>query len=221
MRPNNTQRVLQNFRKSVEKSCVRRERHQEKGHVSLAPDVGKLAIIVAFGTIDHRTLSPENQQAIFMDEGEMLQERYRRLGTYDDVEVRQAYDARTIRSVLQNRDVASMVMVGHGGAGHVMLPLGEFFGWQDVGLEIERKSGHVKLGEFVQRTCCHIPPSGLTVPLGTFAMNDQRNIFGPLGEAIPDEHPDEELFQRPMFEEQNNTVDDIMATVAACRQKKI
>lgn len=204
--------------KEVEKSYQAWLRHLEKGHFSLAPELGKLAIVASLGTVENSKLSFQRQRDVFMEEGESLQGKYIREGDYEDVELYQAHDARVIREVLRDREVSGVVLVGHGGAGHITLPHGEFFGWQDVASENVRRGGHLKLGDFVQRTCGHIPPSGLTVPLPTFAVADQRKIRMPLGEAIPDEHPDDNSF-RQIYDKPRNTPDDIRRVIDDARRR--
>ena len=204
--------------REVEKSYQAWLRHLEKGHFSLAPELGKLAIVASLGTVENSKLSFQRQQDVFMEEGEWLQEKYIREGDYKDVELYQAHDARVIREILRDREVSGIVLVGHGSAGHIILPHGEFFGWQDVVSKSWRRRGHLKLGDFVQRTCGHIPLSGLTVPLPTFAVADQRKIRMPLGEAIPDEHPDDNSF-RHIYDKPRNTPDEIRQVVDDARRR--
>lgn len=206
------------YDKEAERSYQSWLRHLEKGHFSLPRELGKLAIVASFGTVENSKFSPQKQRDVFMEEGEWLQEEYIRGGDYDEVELYQAPDARVIREILRDREVSGVVLVGHGGVGHIILPHGEFFGWQDVATESMRRRGHLKLGDFVQRTCGHIPPSGLTVPLPTFAVADQRKIRMPLGEAIPDEHPDDNSF-RQIYDKPRNTPDDIRRVIDDARRR--
>lgn len=54
----------------------------------------------------------------------------------------------------------------------------------------------------------------MTAPLGTFSVDDQRNLFAPLGSYIPDVNPDELLFQQQVYEEAHNTPERIIALMA-------
>lgn len=180
--------------------------------------MGKLAIISLLGVVESSNLSSSRQQEVFNNESEWLKDKYDQEGNYDTVELYQAYDSSVIGDVLRDKETSGLVFVGHGGAGHGILPYVRFIGWQDIAKESGRRNGHLKLGDFVQRTCGHIPDSGLIVPLGTFAMADQRNILAPLGIGIPDERPDEALF-RQIYDKAHNTPEDIRQVVDDARQR--
>ena len=200
MGANLSEREQHNFWKSVDKYCVKRGSLLDKGRFSLAPEMGELAIVVSQATIDHPTLSPESQRRIFMDEAEFLKEEYERSGKFGGAAIYIA-NRSTMRFLLRSPEESSITAIGHGNA------------------NLSRR-GHLKQGPLTQRTCCHIPPSGLAVPLFTFSAKDQREIYGPIGEAIPDEHPNDELFERHMYEKSSNNVDDIRRVVERYHRNK-
>ena len=219
MGANLSEREQHNFWKSVDKYCVKRGSLLDKGRFSLAPEMGELAIVVSQATIDHPTLSPESQRRIFMDEAEFLKEEYERSGKFGGAAIYIA-NRSTMRFLLRSPEESSITAIGHGNANYIMLDQGDIFDWTDFADASLSRRGHLKQGPLTQRTCCHIPPSGLAVPLFTFSAKDQREIYGPIGEAIPDEHPNDELFERHMYEKSSNNVDDIRRVVERYHRNK-
>lgn len=205
------------FEKNVDRAYVDWCRKLDKGCMSVAPKIGELAVVVSIGADRNSQLSPERQRAIFMEEGEGLQETYERQGEYGAVKLYQARDSRDIYGVLQEKEVSGIVLIGHGACGRVMLP-GGYLSWEDIARRNKKRSGHLKTGELIQRTCGHIPSSGLDVPLFTFAAADQTNISSPLGQGISDEYPDESLFTQ-VYDKPHNVPKDIYTVVADAQRR--
>lgn len=98
------------------------------------------------------------------------------------------------REVLTDPSFSSIIAIGHGSLSYLYMPNGmldaplrfsEFsaekgpqnnrFDWWDV----SREANHLKQGYFLQRQCGHAVRN-LSVPMGVFAMADQRFVYAPV-----------------------------------------
>lgn len=183
---------------------------------SLTPELGQLAIVVstatAFDTGEGTTR--DEQKKIFQAEADVVYESDL-VKQYDDAQITRTAHREDIKRKLQDPDIAGMVLIGHGDIGSFWLDGGgERLRWHDVA----KAAGCLKLGHFVQRMCGHYPRDISktpftdipTLPLGTFAVVDQRNVIAAHGLAIPDEHPDETLF-KPVYSDSRNSYEDILS----------
>lgn len=177
------------FEKHVDKAIIAHQKKLDQGIFSLPPDEGKLAIIASRGTTTNSMYSPDEQVKIFHDEAERVQ--YSEIAEqYDETEVYSAVNNLDIEFALGDREIAGMILIGHGTIAALRLHQDKFINW----LEVSRSAKELKLGHFVQRMCGNYRIS-TSVPLGTFAVADQRNVIASLGAPIDDKYPDETLFQ--------------------------
>ncbi|MBC7512068.1 hypothetical protein H7142_00190 [Candidatus Saccharibacteria bacterium] len=176
------------FHKQLEKAEVRHAAALELGRVSLPIAEGKLAIMHSFGTTINSQYSPEDQKRIFKQEAEMVAAS-EFASQYADTQILPVANGMDMDFMLMDREVAGMVLVGHGTIAAFRMNEGKYYNWQNA----ERASKELKLGHFVQRTCGQftVPQP---VPLGTFVVADRRNCIAPVGIPIDDANPDESLF---------------------------
>ncbi len=192
------------FLKQLEKAEARHAMPLELGRFSLPIAEGKLAIMHSFGTTINSDYSPEEQKRIFKEEAEMVAASSF-AAQYADTQVLPVASGIDMDFALMDQEVAGMVLVGHGTIAAFRMNEGKYYNWQNA----ERASKELKLGHFVQRTCGRftVPQP---VPLGTFVVADRRNCIAPVGIAIDDANPNEDLFT-PVYETEYVDTADILA----------
>lgn len=191
--------------KEVETAHRKRERLLERSKFSVEKAMGVLAIHVSTSIDLESPLSPAAQVRAFREEGEHVQDAYIRSGEYGDVELHETTDSLDLKMSFRDKDTAGIITIGHGSIGCFHLPQSDFHTWRNVSFDAD----HLKTGEIVQRTCGHVPRGLRTVPWGSFALRDQRNLVAPLGRVIADKDPDEAAF-RQVFEHDSNSTEDII-----------
>ena len=181
--------------------------HQKKldeGSFSLSPEEGKLAVLASWGTTTNSEYSAKEQIRIFRTEAERVAASPL-AAAYAAAEVVQVAGKMDVDFVLADPEVAGMVLVGHGNIAELRLHHDKHMIWW----ETARATRQLKLGHFVQRMCGHFETSD-SLPMGTFAVADQRNIVAALGVPIDDKYPDESLF-RTVYDESMNDAESILA----------
>lgn len=174
--------------------------------LSLPSHLGKLVITVS-NAPDHKGgLTPEEQRKAFMEEAEQIAEK--RSGQHSEVVIKRKTVARELSMDIADQEVSDLVLIGHGNIGDMWTDEGGHFGAFDVA----KSTRHLKQGSIEQRICGHFPLR-TSVPLGTFALRDQRKLIAPLGEVIDDIDPDESLFV-PVYDKALNTADDIRELIS-------
>ncbi len=86
-----------------------------------------------------------------------------------------------LQDVLQDTEVSSIILIGHGSISDIFMQgaKGDRFDWRDV----SAAASHLKSGYFIQRQC-GIFRRHLNVPLGYFAVSDQRRVRAAVGEIF-------------------------------------
>lgn len=192
------------FLKQLEKAESRYATALELGRFSLPIAEGKLAIMHSFGTTIDSVYSPEEQKRIFRDEAEMVAASDL-ASQYADTQVLPVANSLDMDFALMDQEVAGMVLIGHGTIAAFRMNEGKYYNWQNA----ERASRELKLGHFVQRTCGRftVPQP---VPLGTFIIADRRKCIAPVGIAIDDANPNEDLFT-PVYDTEHVGTAEILA----------
>ena len=84
-----------------------------------------------------------------------------------------------VASLVQDPTVTDLIFLGHGSLGSFDLTQNVRLAWPDLA----RYADHLKQGSVVQRTCA-LFTRPVNVPLGTFIVNDHRNIMAAPGKAF-------------------------------------
>lgn len=192
------------FVRQLEKADVRHRTLLELGRVSLPVAEGKLAIVHSFGTTTNSDYTDKQQKKIFEEEAHHVAESDL-AKAYDDVQVVPVASAIDLDLVFGDKEVAGMVLVGHGTIAAFRLANDKHYNWQNA----ERAVTDLKLGHFVQRTCgmFKVPQS---VPLGTYVVSNRRNLVAPVGLVIDDKHPDESAFTH-VYDSEQVSPEDVIA----------
>lgn len=185
----------------------------DRGKFSLPSEMGQLAIHVSMAINDRPGLSGKEQQAAFIEEGEALKESFSNSGHFSEVKLYRSTNSGAIDMDIQDMEVSSIITIGHGCLGDLWLPNSGHYNWRRVA---EKSRNHLKRGFILQRTCGNVSNDVLTVPWGTFALADQSKLLAAAGQAIPDVHPNEELF-RPVFKKPRSEADEIIAVTNSFR----
>jgi len=201
-----TSRSERRYQNALAKTHKEHERKLGDGKLSLPKNLGRLSIIVS-NMPDHRgEATAADQIRAFHNEADELAEHYS--GVYNAVKIHRKATAMEMGFELSNPEVAGLITIGHGNIGDFWLEGGEHIGWDKVA----KLTKYLKQGEFVQRMCGNFPFAS-SVPLGTFAVSDQRNVIAPTGEVIDDLKPDESLFG-PVYGKGRNDINDITDLIA-------
>jgi hypothetical protein len=201
-----TSRSERRYQNALAKTHKEHERKLDDGKLSLPKKLGRLSIIVS-NMPDHRgEATAADQIRAFHNEADELAEHYS--GVYNAVKIHRKATAMEMGFELSNPEVAGLITIGHGNIGDFWLEGGEHIGWDKVA----KLTKYLKQGEFVQRMCGNFPFAS-SVPLGTFAVSDQRNVIAPTGEVIDDLKPDESLFG-PVYGKDRNDINDITDLIA-------
>lgn len=192
----------QNFVSRLEYRVEQREQKIRNGMVSLPSHLGKMVIVVSNSIFLDSEYDSETQWQAFHDEAD----RFAELGAgyYGGLEVRRSAKLSEIKDDLRDKEVSDMVFIGHGSIDKFWLDNGHSLGWGRVA----KYAKYLKQGRLEQRMCGNFNHFS-AVPMGTFALWDQRDLVAPLGEEIDDVCPDETLFG-PVYDKPNNSTDDIL-----------
>lgn len=205
MSQHSPEKHVRRFNLRLKGAVVEYERKRLAAQVSLPSRIGKLVIVVSNQTFG-RSEYPENvQREAFHAEAEQIADL--KTGYYGGVEIRRKANAPDIAADLGDKEVSDMIMIGHGAIDGLWLDTGGTLRWRAVA----KHARFLKQGRIEQRMCGHF--NGFdAVPLGTFALLDQRKLVASVGEELDDVCPDESLFQ-PVYEKSHNTVEDIKGLI--------
>lgn len=167
------------------------ERLRDAELFSAAPELGMTAII--YSIYESVESDDEEQSFKLIESREFADEAH---AIADSVNAQNG-DAFVIRGlspesleegVIANRDVANVVIIGHGTFSSVFTDEGDSIEWSDV----SRMATHLKTGYIEQRFCGKYRFK-LSVPFGLFAAQSARNILAAKGKRFcPDTDPDHE-----------------------------
>lgn len=208
-------RSTNRFIKNVQKSEKRHAELLEEGRLSLPNHMGILAIRISTFHDHNSLLSPDDQLRAFHEEGERLKDDYGQTGEFADVRLYEDTNHMEMSFDLADREVASIITIGHGCLGSLSLGHGrKNYDWHDVAKSVR----HLKQGFIEQRTCGTVAKDAKTVPWGVFALADQRQLRVAAGQTVPDEDPDDGLFQ-PIFDKKVNSAKEILQITETYRSK--
>lgn len=165
-------RVL--FRRARDK----RARLLNDGRFSLPSGQGSTAIVCSSFTDEPPdTETGMTELALFEEEAAELARRVRSSG--GGVVVALKAERKDISGLLRDTTVSDVFVIGNGSLSTLLLGERDYYDWVNVADAMT----HLKLGRFVQRQC-----GGLTrvlnVPLGLFAVADQRLVHAALDPAF-------------------------------------
>jgi len=192
------------FHAHLRRAVAEHQKKIDEGSFSLSPEMGKLAVIASWGTAKNSQYSAKEQIRIFRTEAERVASSPL-ADAYAEAEVVQVASKMDVNFVLADPEVAGVVLVGHGNIAELRLHYDKHMNWW----ETAHATRQLKLGHFVQRMCGHFETAD-SLPMGTFAVADQRNIIAALGTPLDDKYPDESLF-RPVYAESLNDAESILA----------
>lgn len=174
------------------------------GMFSAPVEQGKLAVVHSLGVTQDSDYTADQQKAIFKAEAEVVAE-HRFASQYKTTEVYPVATSYDMNLILEDDEVAGMILIGHGTIAALRLVDDNYYNWRNA----ERATRELKLGHFIQRTCGHfaVPQS---VPLGTYVAADRRKLIAPVGIKIDDKHPDESVFTQ-VYDTEQVTADDVLA----------
>lgn len=154
--------------------------HNERAY-SMPAGIGRTAIVCPYYSAGSWSLRSE--KAPIPDHREIKELSKEALKIADllvarqyEVEVILNAQAADITDTLQDPAISSIITVGHGTLSGLTIDENTEYDWLDVA----QNSDHLKTGSFIQRHCGTFGRI-LSVPLGTFAVSDHRNVIAPLG----------------------------------------
>lgn len=192
----------QNFVSRLERRVELHEQKIQDEMVSLPSHLGKLVIVVSNRTFKDSEHDSETQWQAFHDEADRFADL--RAGYYGGLEIRRSAKLTEIRDDLRDVEVSDMMFIGHGTIDEFWLDDNHSLGWRRVA----KYARYLKQGRIEQRMCGSFNHYS-AVPMGTFALVDQRDLIAPLGEVIDDVCPDEALFE-PVYDKPSNSIHDIL-----------
>lgn len=195
----------QNFVSRLERRVELREQKIHDEMVSLPSQLGKLVIVVSNRIFKNSEYDSETQWQAFHDEADRFADL--RAGYYGGLEIRRSAKLTEIRDDLRDVEVSDMMFIGHGTIDEFWLDDNHSLGWRQVA----KYARYLKQGCIEQRMCGNFNHYS-AVPMGTFALVDQRDLIAPLGEAIDDVCPDEALFE-PVYGKPSNSSRDILELI--------
>lgn len=211
-------RSEQRLLKRIDKASARREALLQDGKLSLPSGLGKLAIIVSRSPDDGAgRLAPKEQHMAFLKEADDLKEH--RQGLHQEVVVRPIAVMEDMKLDFADPEVTDIMLIGHGSINAMWTDGGRSFDWEVA----SKAASYLKQGKIEQRMCGNLPskklqfssgkyveelPHGYSVPLGTFAVSDLRNVIAAPGIVVPDMNPSSELFM-PIFSADTNAAKQV------------
>lgn len=197
-------RSTRRFEKNVDRAIAIHQSKLDEGFVSLPPEQGKLVIIPSRGTTVNSRYSASEQIRVFGAEAEQIAASPF-ANQYAASEVMPAFTSMDVSFALADPEVAGLVLIGHGTIAAFRLHQDKYMNWHDTA----RQTRQLKLGHFVQRMCGEFRLHD-SLPMGTFAVADQRHVLAAVGVPVDDKYPDESLF-RPVYTEPVNDAQSIFA----------
>lgn len=169
-------------RKEFERAHAHWQELMARRQFSVAPDVGKTAILSSHAMVSAESLGQEEVQQ-FDTEAYDIAEGLSAEGYEVDVIIDAKGD--DFKDVLKDRTTSDIIVIGHGALPYIYMQNGlrkdqsgyqteysDRFDWRDVAAAAD----HLKTGLFIQRTCGHYVRK-LSVPLGLFAVNDPSRVI--------------------------------------------
>ena len=196
------------FMNVLERYHQQRSDFLARGKVSVPSAEGTHSVLVSTRPDWGSKYSPDEQMQIFIEEGEMVQERLQRTGQYGEVVLRRAINDIELGMAIRDPEVSDLTLIGHGSISDIWVNPDHTYDWQDVA----RASRHLKLGTVTQRTCGNAYKR--RVPWATFLMKDMRNYYAALGRRVPEKDPDDDLFM-PVFTEETVSVEGVVRLMQA------
>jgi hypothetical protein len=164
-------RALPNRYSELTKAIQKHEQLLKDKNFSLTPENGGGSVIFTSGQ------NREDRETLQEHADQLATDRDR--GFFGAEIIRQATKIE-IFSAISDRDITSMAFLGDGNMGTMNLVTGkdsfERLTWYDL----SKVTTHLKQGTTQERTCSMIlrPDREIRVPLTSFIVSDQRNIFG-------------------------------------------
>ena len=202
-------RSYRRFSARLERAVEDHQRKLDNHKVSVAPEAGKLVIILSTAFNEAGNITREQQRHAFIEEAEWLEQKHS--GAYNEVVIKKKMYASDFAMDLADAEVAGIVLIGHGNIGDIWTD-GKGRSGHFGAFNVAKHARYLKQGRFEQRVCGHFRDHQ-SVPFGTFAVADQRNLIAPVGIEIDDINPDEALF-RPVYDKPVNSADDIRNFIA-------
>lgn len=171
---------------------------RERGLYSRAPELGLTAIIFSQHT---PTLSEDETTTLYTENTYFEREAYSIAESINaqngDAFVIAGLDHESFEEgIMANRDVANIVVIGHGTFSSVFTDEGGSIDW----LEVSSMATHLKRG-YVEQRFCGKYRFRLSVPFGLFAIDSARNVLAAKGKRFsPETHLDHEERIAPITE---------------------
>ncbi len=197
-------RSSQRFQKYVEKNVASHQKKLNDAYFSLPPEQGKLVIVRSLGVTANSVYSSREQIRIFHEEADRVAVSDF-AAQYAEAEVAPAATSMDVGFALADPEVAGIVLIGHGTISAFRLHQDKYLNWHDTA----KATRQLKLGHFVQRMCGQFRLQD-SLPMGTFAVADQRKIIAAVGVPVDDKYPDESLFC-PVYDSAVNNTEAILA----------
>lgn len=168
---------------------------REAKRFSLAPDIGYTAIVYSHSA----KIETEDESGYMEEEYPAFAEEARAISEQISAQNGKPFIIRGVdpvsfeEGVLSQRNVANLVIIGHGTFSSVYCDDGNEITWG----EVADMTTHLKTGYIEQRFCGGFRQS-LSVPFGLFAVSAARNVFAAPGKYFaPEKVPEHEsLMQR-------------------------
>ena len=162
-------------RKQFQRALRKWTELRRSGKLSVEPRFGITAVITSRFTDDGpETAAGQSELDSFHSEAYALVQRVQAAGGRASAAIDASLEG--IIDLVQNPNVCSIYVVGNGSLSNLMLDVREYLDWQ----LLSAVTTHLKQGVFVQRQCGGLSRN-LNVPLGTFAVNDFRNVHAAVG----------------------------------------
>jgi hypothetical protein len=145
---------------------------------SRAPELGLTAVIYSH----HLPVASEDDYSVELVDNVEFAEEARAIADNVNAQNGDAFIIEGIshetfeEGIMANRDVANVVVIGHGTFSTVFSDDGDSIDWHDI----SQMSTHLKTGYFEQRFCGNYRFS-LSVPFGLFAVQSARNVLAAKG----------------------------------------
>lgn len=169
----------QQFQRAMEKW----ERLHEDGSYSVPPELGRTAILCSFYDNvyegDREKAKNRARRDIKLFRKEALKIADLTIEEGGDVEVVLNARVSDFEDILREPYVSDVIVIGHGDLSSLWISNpdnGDNYDWRYVSNDAD----HLKTGSFTQRHC-GIFNRKLSVPLGAFAVADQRSVIAPVG----------------------------------------
>jgi hypothetical protein len=180
-------------RKQFERAQERWQALHEAEAYSVPENLGKTAIIVSLFLGYSSDIESDTKE--FTKEADSLVDAERDIGY--TAEVLMGATGSDITAILRDPNYANIVTIGHGALPYLYIENGlrngkpnNRYDWRDV----SQNADHLKSGRFVQRHCGNAARN-LSVPLGSFAMQQQDSVMAALNSYYQPSQLPESLYE--------------------------